>query len=73
MFYNPQTTALCSYVLMTETFDSAHREIPTIALQFFWALGIMTISLLGYLIPKWEHLQLTITLPINVLSVIYIL
>ncbi|CAG5134675.1 unnamed protein product [Candidula unifasciata] len=65
------TAALCSYVLMTETFDTAHREVPTIAMQFFWALGIMTMALFGYLIPEWENLQLTITLPINVLSVVY--
>ncbi|BFY98985.1 hypothetical protein BsWGS_02025 [Bradybaena similaris] len=66
------TVALCSYVLMTETFDTAHREVPTIALQFFWALGIMSMALFGYLIPEWQYLQLTITLPINVLSLIYI-
>ena len=68
----PKTIALCAYVLMTETFDSGHRELPTILMQMFWALGIMSLALLGYLIPDWKHLQLAVALPVNVLSVAYI-
>ena len=68
-----QAIALSAYVLMTETFDAAHRELPTIAMQFFWAMGIMTMALLGYLIPRWQDLELTIALPINVLSLVFAL
>ncbi|XP_005090349.2 organic cation transporter protein [Aplysia californica] len=66
------TIALCAYVLMTETFDAAHREPPTIFMQFFWAMGIMSLALFGYLLPDWGHLELVIALPINLLSFFYI-
>ncbi|RUS75641.1 hypothetical protein EGW08_016595, partial [Elysia chlorotica] len=62
------TIALSVYVLMTETFDASHRELPTIAIQFFWSAGIMSMALLGYLIPAWQDLELAIALPINILS-----
>ncbi|GFR90915.1 solute carrier family 22 member 4 [Elysia marginata] len=57
---------------MTETFDAEHRELPTFAMQSFWAVGVMSMALLGYLIPEWQDLELAITLPVNILSVIYI-
>ncbi|XP_059179043.1 solute carrier family 22 member 21-like isoform X2 [Physella acuta] len=66
------TVALCVFVLMSETFDATHRAVPTIAMQFFWAVGIMSMALLGYLIPRWEDLELTIALPFNILSLAYI-
>lgn len=66
------TIALCSFVLMSETFDATHREMPTIAMEFFWAFGIMSLALLGYLIPKWEDLQLAISLPVNILSLSFV-
>lgn len=66
------TIALSVYVLMTETFDAAHRDLPTIAVNFFWAFGIMSLALLGYLIPEWQYLELAIALPINVLSIVLI-
>ncbi|GFN80525.1 solute carrier family 22 member 4, partial [Plakobranchus ocellatus] len=66
------TIALTTYVLMTESFDANHREIPTIALQFFWALGIISMALLGYLVPAWQDLELVIALPINILSLSFI-
>ncbi|CAL1546225.1 unnamed protein product [Lymnaea stagnalis] len=66
------TIALCSFVLMSETFDATHREMPTIAMEFFWAFSIMSLALLGYLIPKWEDLQLAISLPVNILSLSFV-
>uniref|UniRef100_A0A2C9LA79 Major facilitator superfamily (MFS) profile domain-containing protein n=1 Tax=Biomphalaria glabrata TaxID=6526 RepID=A0A2C9LA79_BIOGL len=66
------TIALNVFVLMTETFDASHRTIPIIALEFFWSFGIMSLALLGYLIPDWKDLELTIALPINILSVSFI-
>ncbi|KAK0070250.1 solute carrier family 22 member 5 [Biomphalaria pfeifferi] len=66
------TIALNVFVLMTETFDANHRTIPIIALEFFWSFGIMSLALLGYLIPDWKDLELTIALPINILSVSFI-
>ncbi|KAH9508605.1 hypothetical protein Btru_052141 [Bulinus truncatus] len=66
------TVALNVFVLMSETFDAAHRAVPTIAMEFFWALSIMSLALLGYLIPNWKDLELAIALPINVLSVLFI-
>ncbi|KAK3750685.1 hypothetical protein RRG08_061907 [Elysia crispata] len=66
------TIALSVYVLMSETFDAAHRELPTIAMQFFWAMGIMSMALLGYLIPEWQNLELAIALPINILSLLFV-
>lgn len=71
MFY-PQTIALCVSVLMAETFDATHRMLPVLGMSFWWAAGVLTLSLLGYLLPNWKTLQVAITAPINVLSVLYI-
>nr|KAG5701350.1 hypothetical protein BaRGS_006124 [Batillaria attramentaria] len=64
------TIALCAYVLIVETFDSKTREYPALSLQFFWAGGIMSLSLFAYLLPEWRYLQMTVSLP-QVLTVAY--
>ncbi|XP_076443334.1 organic cation transporter protein-like [Babylonia areolata] len=64
------TIALCAYVLIVETFDKSTREWPALSLQFFWAGGIMLLSLLAYLLPDWRHLELVVSLP-QLLTVTY--
>ncbi|KAL8577451.1 hypothetical protein ACOMHN_048086 [Nucella lapillus] len=57
------TIALCAYVLVVETFDKNTREWPALSLQFFWAGGVMLLSLFAYLLPNWRHLELLVSLP----------
>ncbi|XP_041370467.1 organic cation transporter protein-like [Gigantopelta aegis] len=61
--------SLTTYVLITELFPASHRTQPSIAIQCFWAVGVMSLALFGYCVRNWRHLQLLISLP-NILAVV---
>ncbi|XP_046357182.1 organic cation transporter protein-like isoform X2 [Haliotis rufescens] len=63
--------ALSAYVMMTEVFPASHRTLPSIAMQIFWAVGVMLLSLFAYLVRDWRHLEMLVSLP-NVLAIVYI-
>jgi Flp pilus assembly protein TadB len=66
-----QGISLSGYVLVTELFPSHYRTRPGIAIQLFWALGIMVLAGLAYWIKNWRHLQMIISLPSLVLAASY--
>ncbi|PIK61368.1 putative solute carrier family 22 member 3 [Apostichopus japonicus] len=55
---------ITSYVMVTELFTPRRRAYAGILLTNFWALGIMSLPLLAWLIQDWRYLQLAITLPL---------
>ncbi|XP_064595837.1 organic cation transporter protein-like [Liolophura sinensis] len=65
-----QTIGLVAYVMVPEAFPSSSRTMPYIALFLFWASGVMSLALLGYLIRDWRHLELAISIP-NFFTLLY--
>ena len=64
-----QTT---SYVMGMELFcTSKYRAITAALFETCWALGVMSLACIAYLLKHWRWIQLGITLP-TVLSIIYI-
>uniref|UniRef100_A0A5F8GE90 Solute carrier family 22 member 3 n=1 Tax=Monodelphis domestica TaxID=13616 RepID=A0A5F8GE90_MONDO len=63
-------TWMTSYVIVTEMVGSKQRRIVGIVIQMFFTLGIIIIPGIAYLIPKWQGIQLAITLP-NFLFLLY--
>ncbi|XP_064619580.1 organic cation transporter protein-like [Lineus longissimus] len=66
-----QGISLSGYVLVTELFPSHCRTRPGIAIQFFWAIGIMVLAGLAYWMQNWRHLQMMISVPSLVLAASY--
>ena len=64
-----QTT---SYVVGMELFySSKYRAITAALFETCWALGVMTLALIAYLLKDWRWIQLGITVP-TVFSLLYI-
>ncbi|OWF46968.1 organic cation transporter protein-like [Mizuhopecten yessoensis] len=62
--------ALTTYVMMTEVFPASHRALPSVGINCFWGIGLIFLSVFGYLVRDWSHLQLLISIP-NFLTVMY--
>ncbi|XP_020842401.1 solute carrier family 22 member 3 isoform X2 [Phascolarctos cinereus] len=63
-------TWMTSYVIVTEMVGSKQRRIVGIVIQIFFTFGIIIIPGIAYLIPRWQGIQLAITLP-NFLFLLY--
>uniref|UniRef100_A0A6I8NF29 Solute carrier family 22 member 3 n=1 Tax=Ornithorhynchus anatinus TaxID=9258 RepID=A0A6I8NF29_ORNAN len=63
-------TWMTSYVIVMEIVGSKQRRIVGIVIQMFFTLGIIILPGIAYLIPKWQGIQLAITLP-NFLFLLY--
>ncbi|XP_050401906.1 organic cation transporter protein isoform X1 [Patella vulgata] len=62
---------LTAFVMITEAYPASVRTIPSVAVQVFWAIGIMFLALFGYLVRNWSYLEILISVP-NFLIVLYI-
>ncbi|XP_038625909.1 solute carrier family 22 member 3 [Tachyglossus aculeatus] len=63
-------TWMTSYVIVMEIVGSKQRRIVGIVIQMFFTLGVIILPGIAYLIPKWQGIQLVITLP-NFLFLLY--
>ena len=50
-------------VLAIELFPAEQRTFAGVAIEFFWAVGYVTVLPFAYFIRNWRYLQLAITLP----------
>lgn len=61
-----------SYVFAMELFvNSKYRAYTAALFEASWALGVMALAGIAYLLKDWRYIQLAITLP-TVLSLLYI-
>lgn len=58
-----QGIILTGFVMSCELFPAARRTIAGVAIENFWAVGMMIMPLLAYLIRDWHYLQVVLTLP----------
>ncbi|XP_020842396.1 solute carrier family 22 member 1-like [Phascolarctos cinereus] len=52
-----------AYILITEFVGAAYRRTVGILFQMSFAVGLVMLSGIAYVIPHWRWLQLTVTLP----------
>ena len=50
-------------ILACEMFPASHRATAGILTEAFYAIGIMVLALLGYLVTNWRHLVLITAAP----------
>ncbi|XP_033750349.1 organic cation transporter protein-like [Pecten maximus] len=62
--------ALTTYVMMAEVFPASHRALPSVGINCFWGIGLIFLSMFGYFVRDWSHLQLLISVP-NFLTIMY--
>ncbi|XP_033729869.1 solute carrier family 22 member 4-like [Pecten maximus] len=62
--------ALTTYVMMAEVFPASHRALPSVGINCFWGIGLIFLSMFGYFLRDWSHLQLLISVP-NFLTIMY--
>ena len=62
-YYFSQAIALTGFVYMVELFPATHRSLPGIGLQLFWASGVMSLALLGFLFKNWRYLEVVMSAP----------
>ncbi|XP_038044781.1 organic cation transporter protein-like [Patiria miniata] len=55
-------STLVSYVRLVEMFTPKSRTIGNMMSQNFWALGVVMVAPIAYLLPNWRHFQLAISL-----------
>ncbi|KAL3867389.1 hypothetical protein ACJMK2_044595 [Sinanodonta woodiana] len=68
-FFN-MAVNLAAFVMITELFPSTIRTQPSIFVNIFWSLGIMSLALFGYLLRNWRYLELLVSVPNAVLGFI---
>ena len=59
-----QTTLSVGMILACEIFPASRRGTAGILSETFYAVGIMVLALLGYLIRHWRHLVLVTAAPV---------
>ncbi|KAK3588633.1 hypothetical protein CHS0354_021503 [Potamilus streckersoni] len=59
---------LAAFVMITELFPSTSRTQPSIFVNMFWSLGIMSLALFGYLLRNWRYLEILVSVPNAVLA-----
>ncbi|XP_071818785.1 organic cation transporter protein-like [Apostichopus japonicus] len=57
------STFIMGFVLVSEMVGPSKRVFTCICIEYFFAFGIMLLSILAYFIRKWRILQLVTTLP----------
>ena len=59
------TTALftCGFVYCMELVGGKWSTLVSFGLEYSWALGYLTTPLIAWLVPRWDQLQLAISLP----------
>jgi hypothetical protein len=52
-----------TYTLLVEMFPPRFRTVVGVALELYWALGLMYLSGASYLVPNWRPLELVLSIP----------
>eukprot|EP00090_Calanus_glacialis_P008106 TRINITY_DN16442_c0_g1_i2.p1 TRINITY_DN16442_c0_g1~~TRINITY_DN16442_c0_g1_i2.p1 ORF type:complete len:553 (-),score=119.37 TRINITY_DN16442_c0_g1_i2:26-1684(-) len=60
----------CGYVYCMEIVGGNWSTYIGIGLEFPWALGYMSLPLVAWVFPAWSHLQLAISIPILLLTIL---
>ncbi|XP_033330693.2 organic cation transporter protein [Megalopta genalis] len=60
-----------TYILSLELFPAKARTFVALVMQIAWAIGLLLLAALSYVIPDWRILQLAISVPTAV-TVLYI-
>ena len=54
---------LCGFVYSMELVGGLWSTLVSFGLEYSWALGYITVPLLAWALPRWNHLQLGISVP----------
>merc|ERR1711981_617541 len=59
------TTALftCGFVYCMEQVGGKWSTLVSFILEYSWALGYLTVPLIAWAVPRWDHLQLAVSVP----------
>ena len=57
------STFLFSFVYCMECVGGIWSTIVSFGLEYSWAFGYLTVPLLAWALPRWNHLQLAISIP----------
>ncbi|XP_017888539.1 organic cation transporter protein-like [Ceratina calcarata] len=60
-----------TYILSLELFPAKARTFVALIMQIAWAIGLVLLAALSYVIPDWRILQLAISVP-TAITVLYI-
>merc|ERR1712106_509027 len=60
----------CGYVYCMEIVGGRWSTYIGIGLEFPWALGYMSLPLVAWIFPTWNHLQLAISIPVVLLVIL---
>ena len=54
---------LCGFVYCMELVGGIWSTLVSFGLEYSWALGYLTVPLIAWALPRWDHLQLGISVP----------
>ncbi|XP_076670177.1 organic anion transporter 3 [Andrena cerasifolii] len=60
-----------TYILSLELFPAKARTFVALVMQIAWAIGLVLLAALSYVIPDWRILQLAVSVP-TAITVLYI-
>ncbi|KAK1137916.1 hypothetical protein K0M31_002410 [Melipona bicolor] len=60
-----------TYILSLELFPAKARTFIALVMQIAWAIGLILLAALSYIIPDWRILQLAVSVP-TAITVLYI-
>ncbi|XP_043787651.1 organic cation transporter protein-like isoform X2 [Apis laboriosa] len=60
-----------TYILSLELFPAKARTFVALVMQIAWAIGLILLAALSYIIPDWRILQLAVSVP-TAITVLYI-
>ncbi|KAK9298499.1 hypothetical protein QLX08_008180 [Tetragonisca angustula] len=60
-----------TYILSLELFPAKARTFVALVMQIAWAIGLILLAALSYVIPDWRILQLAVSVP-TAITVLYI-
>ena len=61
---------LCGFVYCMELVGGVWSTLVSFGLEYSWALGYITVPLLAWALPSWDHLQLGVSLPTVVFTIL---
>ena len=61
---------LCGFVYCMELVGGVWSTLVSFGLEYSWALGYITVPLLAWALPRWDHLQLGVSLPTVVFTIL---